>query len=67
MDCSSASVKMPAMNSSSPDLNALTQYIDGVGSAARKAAALMAAAPTAAKNKALLALARCLRDSGPAL
>ncbi|WP_310387776.1 glutamate-5-semialdehyde dehydrogenase [Roseateles sp.] len=48
-------------------MNALTQYMDGVGIAARSAAALMAAAPTAAKNKALLALARRLRASGPAL
>jgi glutamate-5-semialdehyde dehydrogenase len=55
------------MNSSSLDLNALTQYMDGVGSAARSAAALMAAAPTAAKNQALLSLARRLRAAGPAL
>ncbi|MDC8769969.1 glutamate-5-semialdehyde dehydrogenase [Roseateles albus] len=41
--------------------------MDGVGSAARSAAALMAAAPTAAKNQALLSLARRLRASGPAL
>ncbi|WP_414858692.1 glutamate-5-semialdehyde dehydrogenase [Paucibacter sp. TC2R-5] len=48
-------------------MNALTRYMDGVGSAARSAAALMAAAPTAAKNQALLSLARRLRASGPAL
>ncbi|MCV2370776.1 glutamate-5-semialdehyde dehydrogenase [Roseateles oligotrophus] len=48
-------------------MNALTQYMDGVGSAARSAAALMAAAPTAAKNQALLSLARRLRASGSAL
>ncbi|WP_231741785.1 glutamate-5-semialdehyde dehydrogenase [Paucibacter sp. KCTC 42545] len=38
-----------------------------VGEAARAASALMAAAPTAAKNQALLALARRLRAAGPAL
>ncbi len=63
----SPSVKIPAMNPPSPALNALTQYMDGVGIAARNAAALMAAAPTAAKNQALLSLARRLRASGPAL
>ncbi|MCV2352664.1 glutamate-5-semialdehyde dehydrogenase [Paucibacter sp. B2R-40] len=41
--------------------------MDEVGSAARSAAALMAAAPTAAKNQALLSLARRLRAAGPAL
>ncbi len=46
------------------DLNA---YMTGVGEAARAAATLMAAAPTAAKNTALLALARRLREAGPAL
>ncbi|MDC8787234.1 glutamate-5-semialdehyde dehydrogenase [Roseateles koreensis] len=45
----------------------LTSYMDSVGLAARQASALMAAAPTAAKNKALLALARRLREAGPAL
>ena len=38
-----------------------------IGAAARAAAALMAAAPTAAKNAALLALARRLRSGGEAL
>ncbi len=46
------------------DLNA---YMTGVGEAARAAATLMAAAPTAAKNRALSALARRLREAGPAL
>ena len=41
--------------------------MNGVGAAARRAAAAMAAAPTAAKNKALLALARRLHEAGPAL
>ncbi|HEY1092855.1 MAG TPA: glutamate-5-semialdehyde dehydrogenase [Burkholderiaceae bacterium] len=39
----------------------------GVGAAARKASAQMAAAPTAAKNRALFALARRLREAGVAL
>ncbi|MGR6805354.1 glutamate-5-semialdehyde dehydrogenase [Sphaerotilus natans] len=38
-----------------------------VGAAARSAATAMAAASTAAKNRTLLALARLLRESGPAL
>ncbi|UXH78048.1 glutamate-5-semialdehyde dehydrogenase [Roseateles amylovorans] len=46
------------------DLNA---YMTGVGESARRAATLMAAAPTAAKNQALLALARRLREAGPVL
>lgn len=41
--------------------------MDEVGAAARRAATAMAAAPTAAKNAALLALARRLRAAGPAL
>lgn len=45
----------------------LVAYMNGVGEAARRAATLMAAAPTSAKNQALLALARRLRDAGPAL
>ncbi|SEL32213.1 glutamate-5-semialdehyde dehydrogenase [Roseateles sp. YR242] len=45
----------------------LVAYMTSVGQAARRAATLMAAAPTAAKNNALLALARRLRESGPAL
>jgi glutamate-5-semialdehyde dehydrogenase len=45
----------------------LVAYMNGVGGAARRASTLMAAAPTAAKNQALLALARRLRESGPAL
>ena len=55
------------MSTPKQDLNPLTIYMDGVGVAARNAAALMAAAPTAAKNQALLSLARRLRASGPAL
>jgi glutamate-5-semialdehyde dehydrogenase len=42
-------------------------YMAGVGRAARAAAALMAAAPTAAKNAALLGLARRLRVDRAAL
>jgi glutamate-5-semialdehyde dehydrogenase len=42
-------------------------YMAGVGRAARAAAALMAAAPTAAKNAALLGLARRLREDRAAL
>nr|WP_295078189.1 glutamate-5-semialdehyde dehydrogenase [uncultured Roseateles sp.] len=49
----------------SPDQ--LAAYMHQVGEAARAASALMAAAPTAAKNQALLALARRLRAAGPAL
>jgi len=45
----------------------LTAYMDDLGRAARAAATLMAAAPTAAKNAALLALPRRLREAGPAL
>jgi glutamate-5-semialdehyde dehydrogenase len=45
----------------------LTAYMDDLGRAARAAATTMAAASTAAKNTALLALARRLREAGPAL
>ena len=45
----------------------LTAYMDDLGRAARAAATAMAAAPTAAKNAALLALARRLREAGLAL
>ena len=45
----------------------LSAYMTGVGEAARAAATLMAAAPTAARNLALSALARRLRKAGPAL
>ncbi|MGM9516369.1 glutamate-5-semialdehyde dehydrogenase [Roseateles sp. DB2] len=41
--------------------------MDALGAAARAASRQMAAAPTAAKNAALLALARRLREAGPAL
>jgi glutamate-5-semialdehyde dehydrogenase len=41
--------------------------MDDLGRAARAAATQMAAAPTAAKNAVLLALARRLREAGPAL
>ncbi|MDN3918750.1 glutamate-5-semialdehyde dehydrogenase [Roseateles violae] len=41
--------------------------MDEVGAGARRAATAMAAASTAAKNEALLALARRLRAAGPAL
>lgn len=42
-------------------------YVSALGLEARAAASLMAAAPTAAKNQALLALARRLRAQAPAL
>ncbi|MGQ3052914.1 MAG: glutamate-5-semialdehyde dehydrogenase [Roseateles sp.] len=45
----------------------LAAYMDALGRAARAAATQMAAAPTATKNNALLALARRLREAGPAL
>lgn len=45
----------------------LPAYMSALGVAARAASRLMAAAPTAAKNTALLALARRLRAEGPAL
>ena len=45
----------------------LNAYMDDLGRAARAAATQMAAASTAAKNAALLALARRLREAGPAL
>jgi glutamate-5-semialdehyde dehydrogenase len=45
----------------------LPAYMAHVGAAARAASAAMAAAPTAAKNTALLALAARLRAAGPAL
>ncbi|MBC7730057.1 MAG: gamma-glutamyl-phosphate reductase, partial [Microbacteriaceae bacterium] len=47
--------------------SALIVELTALGTAARHAARLMAAAPTAAKNKALTALARRLRAAGPAL
>jgi glutamate-5-semialdehyde dehydrogenase len=52
------------MSASSTDIDF---YMHGLGQAARAAATAMAAAPTAAKNGALLALARRLREQGPAL
>lgn len=52
------------MSSSAPDL---ASYMQTLGRQARVAATAMAAAPTAAKNQALLALARRLRAAGPAL
>ncbi len=55
---------MPLIMSSTTDLDA---YMNGVGQAARAASVRMAAASTLAKNKALLALARRLREQGPAL
>nr|WP_077037877.1 glutamate-5-semialdehyde dehydrogenase [Pelomonas sp. KK5] len=45
----------------------LSATMTSLGAAARQAATAMAAAPTAAKNAALLALARRLREAGPAL
>src|ERR1700712_2165612 len=43
------------------------QYMNAVGQAARASATLMAAASTAARNDALLVLARLIRDQAPAL
>ena len=45
----------------------IAAYMAHLGAAARAASAVMAAAPTAAKDKALRALARRLRSAGPAL
>jgi len=55
---------MRLIMSSTTDLDA---YMNGVGQAARAASVRMASASTLAKNKALLALARRLREQGPAL
>jgi glutamate-5-semialdehyde dehydrogenase len=64
-------MREPTRNGENSRMNAshkeLFAYVDGLGAAARQAAAAMAAAPTAAKDMALLALARLLRESGPAL
>ncbi len=49
------------------DVHDLSAYMAHVGAAARSASTRMAAASTAAKNEALVALARLLRDNGPAL
>ena len=49
------------------DILDIPAYMEKVGEAARAASALMAAAPTAAKNTALLSLARRLRDDTTAL
>ena len=54
---------MPAVEDT-PDIPALMR---GLGQAARGAATLMAAAPSAAKDQALRALAQRLREAGPAL
>jgi len=49
------------------DVHDLSAYMAHVGAAARSASTRMAAASTAAKNEALVALARLLHDNGPAL
>ena len=54
---------MPAVEDT-PDIPALMR---GLGQAARGAATLMAAAPSAAKDQALRVLAQRLREAGPAL
>ena len=54
---------MPAVENT-PDIPALMR---GLGQAARGAATLMAAAPSAAKDQALRVLAQRLREAGPAL
>ena len=61
MSTSSPAQTRPAVD---PELGALMQRI---GRQARAASTLMAAASTAAKNAALRALARRLREAGPAL
>ena len=55
------------MTTATPASSDLAAYMSRVGRAARAAATAMAAAPTLAKNNALLALARRLREAGPAL
>ena len=55
---------MSESSSTDPDLN---RYMAALGQAARRAATAMAAASTAARNQALLALARRLGEAGPAL
>lgn len=55
------------MTTASPASSDLAAYMTTVGRAARAAATAMAAAPTLAKNNTLLALARRLREAGPAL
>ena len=55
------------MTTASPASSDLAAYMSTVGRAARAAATAMAAASTLAKNNALLALARRLREAGPAL
>ena len=49
------------------DITDIPRYMAQLGAAARAAATTMAAASTTAKNQALLALARRLREAGPAL
>ncbi|MEY8875139.1 MAG: glutamate-5-semialdehyde dehydrogenase [Leptothrix sp. (in: b-proteobacteria)] len=49
------------------NLHDIPAYMAQVGAAARSASVLMASASTAAKNRALLALARRLREGGAAL
>ncbi len=64
----STAVSLTAGAASRPDpAQDLPAYMSALGVAARAASRLMAAAPTAAKNTALLALARRLRAEGPAL
>ncbi len=55
------------MNAPREPVNDITAYMAQVGAAARAAAGAMAAAPTAAKDRALLALAHRLRQAGPDL
>ncbi len=56
-----------ALNTSVSVDQPVDQYMTAVGQAARAAATVMAAASTAAKNGALLALARLIRDNAAAL
>ena len=56
-----------ALNTSVSVDQPVDQYMTAVGQAARAAATIMAAASTAAKNGALLALARLIRDNAAAL
>ncbi|MDP2006624.1 MAG: glutamate-5-semialdehyde dehydrogenase [Rubrivivax sp.] len=58
---------MDTTSASAVDAADIPALMARMGAAARAAATQMATAPTAAKNTALLALARRLREAGPAL
>ena len=58
---------MTTTNPSTESGSELHSEMQALGARARAASAVMAAAPTATKNRVLLALARRLRESGPLL